>query len=105
MGMDPREALARIRDIHRPADMMGEVGCEVCNRDSDNWQYIEWPCETRRLCDEVLSPGEYVTADPWPETLPGAVTEPLDGAGLIAGDTSKVTMSTQGFARPDASTA
>ena len=74
MVMDPREALARIRALHRPADMMGEVGCEVCNRDSDNWQYIEWPCETRRICDEVLNPGEYVTSDPWPEVLPGVPT-------------------------------
>ena len=74
MVMDPREALARIRDIHQPADMMGEVGCDVCNRDSDNWRCIQWPCETRRICDEVLNPGEYVTADSWPEVLPGVPT-------------------------------
>ena len=54
--------------------MMGEIGCEVCHRDSDNWRCIQWPCETRRICDEVLNPGEYVTADPWPAVLPGVPT-------------------------------
>ena len=72
--MTEREGLGLPRDLHRPADMMGEIGCELCNRDSDNSRYIEWPCETRRLCDEVLSPGEYVTSDPWPEVLPGVPT-------------------------------
>ena len=76
MGMDPREALARIRDMHR--GVLNDAGVMVCAEctptDDDVYLAVDFPCETRRICDEVLSPGEFVTADPWPTVLPGVPT-------------------------------
>ena len=75
VGMNAREALVRIRDLHRPTEFFdGTVGCEVCSREEDAAYTRGFPCETRRLCDEVLSPGEYITADSWPSVLPGTPT-------------------------------
>lgn len=56
-GMDAREALARIRDLHRHEPIEGtrnEYRCAECSRDSDNWAAQVWPCPTRDLCDQVL---------------------------------------------------
>ena len=74
--MDAREALARIRDLHRgiAEGRDGQLVCAACSPPDDNFLAVDFPCDTRRLCDEVLSPGEYITADSWPSVLPGTPT-------------------------------
>ena len=48
-----------------------EAVCAECTNWDDEWYSVDFPCDTRRICDEVLSPGEYITAAPWPSVLPG----------------------------------
>ena len=76
--MTEREALLKIAWLHR--GIVNDAGVTVCAEctptDDDVYMAVDFPCDTRRVCDAVfIGPGvTHGTADPWPAVLPGVPT-------------------------------